>query len=176
MSLSSGILAKVDGQLRIHLRTQDEGLTARVPVSKEQWAVWKRYCDMVGVSVGGGLAVLVDHELARLIDENIESLAESVRSRERSVNAFAAEVAVRVEAVEKRERFCDFREQQIESRRRRLDEREGRLVSREKAVGLLERRTRLHAPVRTEPKPGRNQPCWCGSGKKYKTCHYDSDR
>jgi len=21
-------------------------------------------------------------------------------------------------------------------------------------------------------KPGRNEPCWCGSGKKYKSCHY----
>jgi len=20
-------------------------------------------------------------------------------------------------------------------------------------------------------KPGRNQPCWCGSGKKFKNCH-----
>jgi len=20
-------------------------------------------------------------------------------------------------------------------------------------------------------KPGRNEPCWCGSGKKYKKCH-----
>ncbi len=29
----------------------------------------------------------------------------------------------------------------------------------------------LHAPLRnTEPKPGRNSPCPCGSGKKYKTC------
>ncbi|MBT7153787.1 MAG: SEC-C domain-containing protein, partial [Deltaproteobacteria bacterium] len=25
-------------------------------------------------------------------------------------------------------------------------------------------------PVRTEPKIGRNQPCPCGSGKKYKKC------
>jgi len=25
-------------------------------------------------------------------------------------------------------------------------------------------------------KLGRNDPCWCGSGKKYKKCHYDSDR
>src|SRR5450759_802013 len=24
-------------------------------------------------------------------------------------------------------------------------------------------------------KPGRNDPCWCGSGKKYKKCHLDSD-
>jgi uncharacterized protein YecA (UPF0149 family) len=23
----------------------------------------------------------------------------------------------------------------------------------------------------TEPKPGRNEPCPCGSGKKYKRCH-----
>jgi uncharacterized protein YecA (UPF0149 family) len=21
----------------------------------------------------------------------------------------------------------------------------------------------------------RNDPCWCGSGKKYKKCHYESD-
>jgi hypothetical protein len=28
---------------------------------------------------------------------------------------------------------------------------------------------------RAEPKPGRNEPCWCGSGKKYKKCHLDSD-
>lgn len=25
------------------------------------------------------------------------------------------------------------------------------------------------------PRPGRNDPCWCGSGKKYKKCHLDSD-
>jgi len=28
---------------------------------------------------------------------------------------------------------------------------------------------------RAEPKRGRNEPCWCGSGKKYKKCHLDSD-
>ena len=27
------------------------------------------------------------------------------------------------------------------------------------------------APV----KPGRNDPCWCGSGKKYKKCHLATD-
>jgi preprotein translocase subunit SecA len=26
-------------------------------------------------------------------------------------------------------------------------------------------------PVRAEKTPGRNDPCWCGSGKKYKKCH-----
>ncbi len=27
-----------------------------------------------------------------------------------------------------------------------------------------------HAPIRVEPRPGRNDPCPCGSGKKYKKC------
>jgi preprotein translocase subunit SecA len=27
-------------------------------------------------------------------------------------------------------------------------------------------------PVRVERKPGRNEPCWCGSGRKYKKCHW----
>ena len=28
---------------------------------------------------------------------------------------------------------------------------------------------------RTEPKLGRNDPCWCGSGQKYKKCHLAAD-
>jgi preprotein translocase subunit SecA len=30
-------------------------------------------------------------------------------------------------------------------------------------------------PVRSEKHPGRNDPCWCGSGKKYKHCHMRQD-
>jgi preprotein translocase subunit SecA len=26
-------------------------------------------------------------------------------------------------------------------------------------------------PVKVEKTPGRNEPCYCGSGKKYKLCH-----
>ena len=29
---------------------------------------------------------------------------------------------------------------------------------------------------KTGPELGRNDPCWCGSGKKYKNCHLQSDR
>jgi hypothetical protein len=29
----------------------------------------------------------------------------------------------------------------------------------------------LHIPKATAPKVGRNEPCWCGSGKKFKKCH-----
>ena len=27
-------------------------------------------------------------------------------------------------------------------------------------------------PFKKAQKPGRNEPCWCGSGKKYKSCHW----
>jgi hypothetical protein len=30
-------------------------------------------------------------------------------------------------------------------------------------------------PARRRERPGRNEPCWCGSGKKYKRCHLDDD-
>jgi hypothetical protein len=30
-------------------------------------------------------------------------------------------------------------------------------------------------PVHVTPRPGRNEPCWCGSTKKYKKCHLEAD-
>jgi uncharacterized protein YecA (UPF0149 family) len=45
-------------------------------------------------------------------------------------------------------------------------------------MGLFERLSNL---IKTKEdnavgkKPGRNEPCWCGSGKKYKKCHLPED-
>ena len=36
---------------------------------------------------------------------------------------------------------------------------------------VAEAETPVQAPVRVEKTPGRNDPCYCGSGKKYKFCH-----
>lgn len=176
MGLAARILAKVDSQLRTELRKRDTGLTARVPVSPEQWAVWKRYCDMIGVSAGGGLAVLVDHELASIVEEEVETLTVSVKNREAAVAAREAVVAEREEAVARRERSCDFREEQLEAKRLRLEEREQRLNSRKEALEVLAAASQPRTPLRAKPKPGRNQLCWCDSGKKYKSCHLSWDQ
>ncbi len=176
MSLPPGILAKVDARLRVELRQQDEGLTARVPISREKWAIWKRYCDMIGVSAGGGLAVLVDHELASVIEEEVETLTESVKAREKKVGVREADLVEREEAVAKRERFNDFRERQIEQTRTRLNERERRLDSRQAALEVLAAASRPQTPVRTKKKLGRNELCWCDSEKKYKNCHLKADQ
>lgn len=29
----------------------------------------------------------------------------------------------------------------------------------------------IHRGLKTPPDPGRNEPCWCGGGKKFKKCH-----
>jgi hypothetical protein len=36
---------------------------------------------------------------------------------------------------------------------------------------------KLFSSVSSDSPPtlGRNDPCWCGSGKKYKKCHMESD-
>jgi hypothetical protein len=36
-------------------------------------------------------------------------------------------------------------------------------------------RTAAHSDRPVVP-PGRNQPCWCGSGHKYKHCHLAADQ
>lgn len=37
------------------------------------------------------------------------------------------------------------------------------------------KRTSVRRPVRTAPRQGRNDPCRCGSGRKYKKCHLAVD-
>ena len=39
----------------------------------------------------------------------------------------------------------------------------------------LSRKILRHPPDKAQTM-NRNDPCWCGSGKKYKKCHYDADR
>ncbi len=45
-------------------------------------------------------------------------------------------------------------------------------------MGFLDKIVRkvLKQPPPDALRLSRNDPCWCGSGKKYKRCHYDSDR
>ncbi|MFQ5906438.1 MAG: SEC-C metal-binding domain-containing protein [bacterium] len=35
---------------------------------------------------------------------------------------------------------------------------------------------KIHNKKKRNPNLRRNDPCWCGSGKKYKKCHWASDR
>jgi len=61
---------------------------------------------------------------------------------------------------------------------RRLAEKEARRLARPPVRPSSEPSSRppIVEPIRkTTPRPGRNEPCWCGSGKKYKQCHLRAD-
>ena len=44
-------------------------------------------------------------------------------------------------------------------------------------MGLMSTIKKISSSINAQPGPelGRNEPCWCGSGKKYKQCHLSSD-
>ena len=41
---------------------------------------------------------------------------------------------------------------------------------------MLKKIKELFGGSERNPALGRNEPCWCGSGRKYKRCHLDRDR
>jgi len=151
MALNRGMLARIDAKLRADLDDTDRVQLVKVPASDAVWSTWRRYCDAVGVPMGRGLAILMHQELASVVDEDLEGLAERLAEREAAVAAHEVELAEAAESVRVRE---------VE-------------------VGLLEGRLAEHqektprAPLEqwVPAKRGRNEKCWCESGRKCKNCH-----
>lgn len=144
----------------------------KVPASPAVRAVWKRYCDSVGIPMGHGLAVLLHHELASIVDEDVESLSDRLNAREADMEARARELKDRERELKQRDRVLFLREADLKDREKEVAERERNVavVEHDLAQQLMQLGTG-DAPARSRPKPGRNEPCWCKSGKKYKNCH-----
>ena len=146
MTLERGTLAKIDRQILSELDHGDGVRLVKVPLSDAMWSTWRRYCQAIGLTMGEGIAGLIDQELGALGSEDQPPGA-----------VFAPELERRLVA----------RSEALEIRERRLDEREQSLRASER---LLRARTRpLELPSRSSV--GRNDPCPCGSGYKYKRCH-----
>lgn len=122
-----------------------------MPVSVAVWSAWRRYCDAVGVPMGRGLAILLHQELASIVDEDLQGLAERLAEREAAVGARESEISEARESVRVREVEVGMRERHLAEHQEKTP----------------------HAPLEqwVPPKRGRNEKCWCGSGKKYKVCH-----
>ena len=95
MSLERRVLAKVDRRLLSDLDHTEGTQLVKVPVSDAVWSTWRRYCEAAGLSMGRGLAVLLNHELASLVDEDLEGLAERLKEREAGISAREAELTER---------------------------------------------------------------------------------
>jgi hypothetical protein len=149
MTLNRQTLAKIDKQILSQM-DHDEGVQlVKVPVSEAVWSTWRRYCEAVGIPMGRALAVLLHQELASVVDEDLDRTGTMLGEREALVAAGETALAGREREVATREKALAIREQ--------------RLAAQTKASA-----PRPIAPV---PKLGRNELCWCGSGKKFKYCH-----
>ena len=91
---------------------------------------------------------------------------------------------VRVQELNDRERELNQRDRALVLREADLEDREKELAARERNVAVVEhnlaQQLRTSAPDqipgRSSRKIGRNEQCWCKSGKKYKNCHLASDQ
>ena len=146
MALDRGTLAKIDRRVFSEL-DHDEGVQlVKVPLSEAVWSTWRRYCQAIGLTMGAGIAGLIDQELGALVNEG-----------DHHGLVFATEMQRRLVA----------RSEALDVREHRLDEREQSLRTSER---LLRARTRpLELPSKSSV--GRNDPCPCASGFKYKRCH-----
>jgi hypothetical protein len=146
MALDRGTLAKIDRRVFAELGHSVATQTVKVPLSDAMWSTWRRYCQAIGLTMGEGIAGLVDQELGALVSEDEPPGAVFASELQRQLVA-------RSEALEIRERHLDEREQSLRTSER-----------------LLRARTR---PLELSGRGsvGRNDPCPCGSGYKYKRCH-----
>ncbi len=145
MDFDRGTLAKIDRRIFSGLGHDEIWQMVRVPAAEATWAAWKSYCDSLGVSMGRGIAALIQHELRSVVDDLGDG------------PVFLAELEVEFA---KRQRMLDARERNIEIMEQRL-----RVVTQTQPTPVMPR------PASAVVKVGRNDPCPCGSGSKYKRCH-----
>lgn len=149
MALDGGVLARIDRRLLKELSNEPGTQLVKLPVSPAVWSTWRRYCEIVGLTMGAALASLLRRELESVVEPDL---------------------APDATLLEQRSRELDERESRLAEHERRLAEQEARLTAWEERLSSVEQRQRP-AVVSTGRKVGRNEPCPCGSGRKYKVCH-----
>jgi uncharacterized protein YecA (UPF0149 family) len=122
--------------------------------------------------MGYGLAVLLHHELALIVDEELETLDDRLRARQSDLDSRAAELARAEKELVRQRSDLAIRESELAERERDVEEREhnAAVVEHRPAQELIAM-SQTRPTARPSPKLGRNDPCWCRSGKKYKACH-----
>lgn len=169
--LSRRVLSRIDTKLRSELDQETGEWLVKVPASPAVRAVWKRYCDTIGIPMGHGLAVLLHHELASIVGEDMEALSGRLRAREAELEARDRDLKERENDVKERNRRLDVLKADVEERLREVAARERNVALVEHNLASQLRQLDAAATVVPSRKLGRNEPCWCGSGKKYKNCH-----
>ena len=118
--------------------------------------------------MGRGLSILLHHELASLVDQEIETVADRFAARQAELDERSKALAAAEKEIESRRRDLSIRESDFRGREREVAAREENVAVLEESIGQTITRRSPSVPA---TKPGRNDPCWCDSGKKFKFCH-----
>lgn len=150
MTLGRSTLARIDTRIRSSLDHEEGVQLVKVPVSEAVWSTWRRYCEAVGIPMGRALSILLQRELASVVEEDLDGVAEMLKGR--------------VEALDQREAALVRHERELVDRERRIA---GAVAVARKSTSPTSSRSR---PL-SMSEVGRNDPCPCGSGLKFKRCH-----
>lgn len=163
MALDRGTLAKIDRRVFAELGHAATTQAVKIPLADAVWSTWRRYCEAVGLTMGEGVAGLIDHELQTVVD------AASAEGAPVFAGQVEEELAARESRIAARERALEAAEERLGAWTERLHRREDELEVREQRTELV---SKLAAgPRDVIPKVGRNERCPCQSGLKYKHCH-----
>jgi uncharacterized protein YecA (UPF0149 family) len=123
------------------------------------------------------LTHLADPEARELIAAAFKAnIVEPLMINQEDVDYYYDRGPAEVEQPEPRdwlEEYKDLYEEEMESRKAPREPEPGLRADR---GPLLEIPEPIAPYQHSEPRVGRNDPCWCGSGKKYKNCHLQQDR
>ncbi len=111
MALDRAKLANIDRRLLADLDREADWQLVKVPASSATWSTWKRYCDVVGLSMGRAIAALIDLELASVVDDEVDAEAAVIAERHRELDLRAADL-------DERERELQRWERRLRARRR----------------------------------------------------------
>jgi len=154
------MLSVIDQHWREHLYEMDylrEGINLRAMGQRDPLAEWQRE----GFDMFEAMMAMIDEDFVRYVT-HLEVVAQEEEQAPRDLSYSAPEGPVQGAAALQQARAARAPGEEA------LGEALGELDEAPEPVGPI---GAANEPVSVEKTPGRNEPCYCGSGKKYKLCH-----
>jgi len=149
------MLSVIDQHWREHLYEMDylrEGINLRAMGQRDPLAEWQRE----GFDMFEAMMAMIDDDFVRYVT-HLEVVAQEEEQAPRDLSYSAPEDPVQGAAALAQARAAQPVEEALDG-----------LGEAPEPVGPI---GAASEPVTVEKTPGRNEPCYCGSGKKYKLCH-----
>lgn len=170
------ILRVVDQKWTEHISNMDElrqgiGLRSYAqnnPLTEYQTEGYNRFQEMIAS---------VDYDVTRIvmkseIRQNLKRESVGSNSDIRAVREGEVGAADKAEQIKRAQMAAmQMRQVMMAQQMERLRAQKAAMENSEQAEAIVEEEIQPKAPEMTEDKVGRNDPCPCGSGKKFKNCH-----